>query len=79
LILTDEHKPADFSEKRKYIRKVVSTVKVPEFVPKKVKITTDERVTKEPERDVTTEVRKKFKNFLLIYQTMCFDIEINIL
>jgi hypothetical protein len=67
--LTDEHKPADFSEKRKYIRKVVSTVKVPEFVPKKVKITTDERVTKEPERDVTTEVRRN--------KTIYFDLSLS--
>jgi hypothetical protein len=53
---SDEHKPADLNEKREYIRKVAATVQVPPFVPKKVKITTDERVTKEPERDITTEV-----------------------
>jgi ubiquitin-activating enzyme E1 len=63
-IIKDEHKPADLPAKREYIRKVAASVKVPEFVPKKVKITTDERVTKEPDRDLTTEDDMKMEEIM---------------
>lgn len=49
LPVDSEYKPADLPEVIERIRKYAPTVSVPEFVPKKMNIITDEKVTKKEE------------------------------
>jgi hypothetical protein len=49
LLVDSELKPKDLKQKTELIRSLSTTVEVPQFVPKKVNIITDESVTKKEE------------------------------
>lgn len=53
--MNSELKPSDLKEKTEYIRSIVPKVKVPEFVPKEMKVITDESVTQKEEEEYTDE------------------------
>eukprot|EP01126_Amoeba_proteus_P043056 TRINITY_DN4701_c0_g1_i1.p1 TRINITY_DN4701_c0_g1~~TRINITY_DN4701_c0_g1_i1.p1 ORF type:complete len:662 (-),score=125.68 TRINITY_DN4701_c0_g1_i1:241-2007(-) len=50
-LVGNEYKPQDLAKKREYIINYAKKVNVPIFVPKKVKIITDEKVTKKEEEN----------------------------
>jgi len=63
-ILSSEFKPPDFDVQVQHIKNYSSGIKLPEYVPKKVKITTDETVTKEEPSEYTDEDDEKAKRIL---------------
>lgn len=48
--MESELKPEDLKERTEFIRSYAPSVTVPEFVPKKLNIITDEKVTKKEEQ-----------------------------
>jgi len=66
-IISSEHKPKDYETQVEHIKNISRNIKVTPFVPKKVKITTDETATKEEPTEYTDEDEEKSKKSSKLY------------